>query len=84
MLLLMHPLFSFYLQSRSKKLEICRLTYTTASSIPNISKFHFFVNIDFSFRCFVNLFTDQAVFNINAQASGFTKLFLWDEKQETL
>ena len=73
-LLLMYPLFSFYLQRRSKQPEICRLTFTTTSSIPNISKFHFFVNIDFSFRCFINLFTDEAVLNIIAQASVFTKL----------
>ena len=41
-LLLMHPLFSFYLQRRSTKPEIRRLTFTTASPILNISVFHFF------------------------------------------
>ena len=28
----------------------------------------------FSFRCFINLFTDEAVLNIIVQVSGFTKL----------
>ena len=70
----MHPLFSFYLQRRSTKPEICRLTFTTASSILNISISHFFLNIDFLFRCFINLNPGQAVLNIIAQASGLTKL----------
>ena len=74
-LLLMHPHFSFYLQRRSTKPEICRSTFTTASSIPNISIFFFFFfKIDFSFHYFINLNTDEAVLNIIAQASGFTKL----------
>ena len=68
------PFFIFSWQRGSKKPEICRLTFTTTSSIPNISKFHFLVNIDFSCRWFINLFTDEAVLNIIAQASGFTKL----------
>ena len=67
------PLFTFYLQRRPTKLEIFRLTFTTPSSIPSITKSLFF-NIDFLFRCFINLFTDEAVLNIIAQASGFTKL----------
>ena len=72
-LLLMHPLF-FYLQRRSTKPEICRLTFTTASPILNISIFHFFFNIDFLFCYFINLNTGEAVLNIIAQASGLTKL----------
>ena len=36
------PFFLFYLQRRSTKLEICKLTFTPASSILNISIFHFF------------------------------------------
>ena len=71
----MHPLFSFYLQRRSTQSEICRLTFTTTSSIPNISIFNFFFNIDFLFRYFINLNIGAAVLNIIAQASGFTKLF---------
>ena len=35
--------FSFYLQRRSTKPELCRLKFTAASSIPNISIFHFFL-----------------------------------------
>ena len=73
-LLLIPPLFSFYLQRRSTKPEIFRLTFTTVSSIPNISIFHFFFDIDFLFRYFINLNTDEVVLNIIAQASGFTKL----------
>ena len=72
-LLLMHPLFSFYLQRHSTKLEICRLRLTTALSIPNISIFNFFFNINFLFRYFINLNTGEAVLNIIAQASGFMK-----------
>ena len=66
----------FYLQRRSTKSEICRLTFTTASTIPNISivDFFFFFNINFLFRYFINLNTGEAVLNIIAQASGFTKL----------
>ena len=70
----MHPLFSFYLQRRFTKPEICVLIFTTASSIPNISIFHFFFNIDFLFCYFINLNTGEAVQNIIAQASGFVKL----------
>ena len=66
--------FFFYLQRRSTKPKICRLTFTTASSIPKISIFHFFFNIDFLFRCCINLNNGEAVLNIIAQASGFTKL----------
>ena len=40
MLLLMHLLISRYLQRRSTKPEICTLTFTTASSIPNTVIFH--------------------------------------------
>ena len=65
MLLLMYPLFYLYLQRRSTKPEICGLRFTTASSIPNISKFHFFFfNIDFLFRCFINLNTGETVLRI--------------------
>ena len=41
-LLLMYSLFYFHLQKRTTKIEICRLTFTAASSIPNISTFYFF------------------------------------------
>ena len=68
------PLFFFFTYKRSTKPEICRLTYTTASPILNISIFNFFFNIDFLFCYFVNLNTDEAVLNIIAQASGLTKL----------
>ena len=71
---LMYPLFSFYLKKRSTIPDICSLIFTTARSIPNISIFHFFFNIDFLFRYFINLNTGEAVLNIIAQASGFTKL----------
>ena len=74
MLLLMHPFFSFHLQRRSTKLGICRLTFTTVSSISNILIFQFFSNSDFLFRYFINLITGEAVLSIIAQASGFTKL----------
>ena len=37
-----HPLFSFYLQRRFTNPETCKLTFTTASSIPNILILHFF------------------------------------------
>ena len=50
-LLLMCPLFYFYLQRRSTKPEICKFTFTTASSIANISKFHFF-----QYRFFILLY----------------------------
>ena len=66
-LLLVYPLFSFYLQRRSTKPEICRLTFTTASPILNISILHFFFNIDFLFSYFTNLNTGKAVLNIIAQ-----------------
>ena len=65
-LLLMDPLCSFYLQRRSTKLEICRLTFITAPSIPNISIFHFCFIIDFFFRYFINLNTGEAVLNRTA------------------
>ena len=68
------PTFFFLLTKASTKPEICRLTFTTASSIPSISIFHFFFNIDFLFRYFRNWNTSEAVLNIIAQASGFTKL----------
>ena len=42
------PLF-FYLQRRSTQPEICRLTFTTASPILNISIFYFF----FQYRFFI-------------------------------
>ena len=71
---LLHPLFSFYLQRCFTKLEICRLTFTSASLIPNISIFHFFFDIDFLFCYFINLNTGEAVLNIIAQAWGITKL----------
>ena len=45
------PLF-FYLQRRSTKPEISRLTFTTASPILNISIFYFF----FQYRFFILLF----------------------------
>ena len=67
-------IFSFYLQWRSTNPEIFRLTFTAASSIPNISIFHFFFNIDFLFRYFRNLNTGESVLNIIAHVSGFTKL----------
>ena len=70
------PFFFFYLQRRSTKPEICRLTFTTASPILNISIFHFFFNIDFLFCYFINLNTGEAVLNIIAQASGLTKLII--------
>ena len=57
------PTFFFLL---STKPEIRRSTFTTASSIPNISTFHFFFNIDFLFRYFINLNTGEAVLNIIA------------------
>ena len=63
-LLLMHPLFSFYLQRRSTKPEICRLTFTTASPILNISIFHFFFNIDFLFCYFINSNIGEAVLKV--------------------
>ena len=44
--------FLFYLQRRSTKPEICRLTFTTASPILNISIFNFF----FQYRFFILLF----------------------------
>ena len=50
-LLLMHRLLSFYLQRRSTKPKICRLTFTTSSSILNISIFHFF-----QYLFFISLF----------------------------
>ena len=76
----MHPLFSFYSQNHSTKPEIYRLTFTTTLSIPNISIFHFFFNINFLFRYFINLNTGEAVLNIIAQASGFTKLIFMRSK----
>ena len=47
----MYPFFYFYLQRRSTKPEICKFTFTTASPIPNILKFHFF-----QYRFFIMLF----------------------------
>ena len=38
----------------------------------------------FLFRCFINLFTDEAVLNIIVQASGLTKLIFMRWKQEAL
>ena len=71
-LLPMNCLFSFYLQRRCMKPEICRLTFTTASPILNISICHFF---QYRFFCyFINLNTGEAVLNIIAQAAGLTKL----------
>ena len=47
-----HALPFFFLQRRSTKPEIFRLKFTTASSILNISIFHFF----FQYRFFILLF----------------------------
>ena len=79
-MLFMHLLFSLYLQRRSMKPELCRLTFTTASLIPNISIFHFFFSIDSLFRYFINLNTGEAVLNIIAQTLGFTKLIFIGSK----
>ena len=57
-MLLMHPLISFYSHKRSTKPEICWLTFTTASSIPNILIFHFF----FQYRFFLLLVEFRAIF----------------------
>ena len=45
------PIFFFYVQRRSTRPDVCRLTFTTASSIPNILIFHFF-----QYRFFISLF----------------------------
>ena len=52
MLYTLHRIFSFYIPRCSKKPEIRRSTFTTASLIPNISKFHFFCQYGF----FISLF----------------------------
>ena len=80
-LLLMQPLFSYYLQRRYTKPEICTLTCKRYYLIdPKYFKVPFFFNIDFLFRCFINLNTGEAVLNIIGQASGFTKLIFSGRK----
>ena len=70
--LLMHPLFlltkTFY-ETRNFEVDIY---YSVID--PKYYKIPFFFNIDFLFRCFINLNTGEAVLNIIGQASGFTKL----------
>ena len=66
---------------RQRNEKIINIIYVAAHAptfffllTKTISIFHFFFNIDFLFRYFINLNTGEVVLNIIVQASGFTKL----------